>query len=539
MLAELREIVGEANVWTDDDRIAENSRDIGPWRTLGAAIVLPASTAEVAAVLGVANRERRPVWTFSGGWNWGYGAAMGLDDGALILLLHRMNRIIEVDDELAYAVVEPGVTQDQLRTYLDEHHPGLWTDSTDSTPRGSVVGNALEHGVGYTPMCDHFGALCGIEAVLADGTVVHTGGSAPNASTRHTHRWGTGPSLDGLFGQSNLGVVTKAGIWLMPKPETHAMFIVEMDDAATLGDAVDAVRRLSLEGILRANVHIVNDVLFSAVLGPYPDDLLETGSTHLGPEARARLRDRYHIAPFSMVGGLYGTRAEVGIQRRALKRRLPNGARVRFVGGRRAKAIGPLTAIWRRFRPGRRVDRALRSLFGASAPKLRATSRVFDLVQGIPGEMVLGFAYFKTSHRPERDLDPARDGAGMIWSPCMLPMRGRDVQAVMELAEALYEAHGFDYANSFISINARTVMSLMQIWYRPDDPDESRRALDLQRALFEACRDAGYPQYRTGHSLHQAVLEDASGYLHAARAIKRALDPNDILAPGRYGLGER
>lgn len=536
VVSELADIVGEANVWTDPGRLDENSRDIGPWKTLGSAIVLPESTAEISAVLAVAHRERLPVWTFSGGWNWGYGAAMGLEDGALILLLRRMNRIIEVDEELAYAVVEPGVTQEQLRTYLDEHHPGLWTDSTDSTPKGSVVGNALEHGVGYTPMSDHFGALCGLEVVLADGTIMQTGGG-DGVATNHTHRWSTGPSLIGLFGQSNLGVVTKAGIWLMPKPDTHAMFIVEVDDLETLGAAMDTVRTLSLRGLLRGNVHAVNDVLFCAIVDRYPDDLVEPGTPYLTERARAVLRDRYRIAPFSIVGGLYGTTAEVRVQRRALREHMPDGARIRYVGPRLARVIQPLVAFWRRARRLGPVDGVLRALTGASSHKLQATLHVLDLLQGKPGETVLGFAYFKGPKRPAENLDPARDGAGMIWSPCVLPMRSSDVTALVEMAEDIFHEHGFDYANSFISVNARTVLSLMQIWYRPDDPDELQRALDLQRALFAACGEAGYPQYRTGHSLHAEVGEHAPGRLHAAQAIKRALDPHGILAPGRYGLG--
>ena len=109
------------------------------------------------------------------------------------------------------------------------------------------------------------------------------------------------------------------------------------------------------------------------------------------------------------------------------------------------------------------------------------------------------------------------------------------MRAVIDLARPLFRAHGLDYTNTFISINARTTMSLMPIFYRPDDGDEVKRALDLQRALFEACQRAGYPQYRTGHSLHEVIFDDAPGYHEALRAIKRALDPNGILAPGRYG----
>ena len=74
------------------------------------------------------------------------------------------------------------------------------------------MGNALERGVGLTPYADHFGHLCGLEVVLADGSIVHTGGGGgPRCKTWHTHKWGTGPYLEGLFSQSNLGIVTRAG----------------------------------------------------------------------------------------------------------------------------------------------------------------------------------------------------------------------------------------------------------------------------------------------------------------------------------------
>lgn len=537
LIAELEAIVGAEHLETDAGAIDDQSRDIGPWRTRGVAIVSPATAEEVAAVVRIANRESLPLWTFSGGWNWGYGAAMGIEDGALIMLLRRMNRILEVNRELAYAVVEPGVTQAQLRAYLDEHETGLWSDSTDSTPKGSVIGNALEHGVGYTPLCDHFGTLCGLEVVLADGTIVRSGGGAENDSTFHTHRWGTGPSIDGLMGQSNLGIVTKAGVWLMPKPEEHGLFLIEIDDEEHLPPAIDAIRELTLQGIVRANIHTVNDVLFSAILGPYPYDLLEPGATRLSDAGRAKLRERHNIAPLSLTGGLYGTAAQVAEQKERLDAALSPHGKLTFVSSRVGSFLPRVIDGWERLTPGGNFDRAMRRATGASLPKLRATAHIFGLLCGVPSELVLGFAYFKAEKpRPDVDLDPARDGAGMIWAPCKLPLRGRDMRAVIDLARPLFHAHGLDYTNTFISINARTTMSLMPIFFRPSDRDEVERALALQQALFDACQRAGYPQYRTGHSLHARLFVDAPGYHKAAKAIKNALDPKGILAPGRYGI---
>lgn len=159
-----------------------------------------------------------------------------------------------------------------------------------------MIGNALERGVGYTPYWDHFASLCGIEVVLPDGDIVSTGGGPPNSLSWNTYKWGSSPYLEGLFSQSNLGVVTKAGVWLMPRPERMCCFICEIEDDSRRAGAVDAIRRLALEGSLRSNVHMVNDVMFLAQMTQYPYGLLEA-RTNLSPDLRATPCDRGTESP--------------------------------------------------------------------------------------------------------------------------------------------------------------------------------------------------------------------------------------------------
>src|SRR5262245_32887854 len=118
VIARLRAIVGDANVLASAADVQRHSVDIGLFDTRGVAVVLPSTADEVSRIVRVAASARLPVWTFSKGKNWGYGAKMASENGALILLLDRMNRIIEVNEELAYAVVEPGVTYGQLNDHL-------------------------------------------------------------------------------------------------------------------------------------------------------------------------------------------------------------------------------------------------------------------------------------------------------------------------------------------------------------------------------------------------------------------------------------
>ena len=150
-MVEMRAAVGSDNVLLESEALARYSCDTIPWQRTCSAVVYPSSRDEVCAIVKIAAQHQLPLWTFSKGKNWGYGASMAAQNGAVILPLERMNRILEVNKDLAYAVIEPGVTYKQLADHLKSRAIKLWADCTDSTPEGSVLGNALDHGLGHTP----------------------------------------------------------------------------------------------------------------------------------------------------------------------------------------------------------------------------------------------------------------------------------------------------------------------------------------------------------------------------------------------------
>ena len=87
---------------------------------------------------------------------------------------------------------------------------------------GSVIGNTLDHGVTYMPYGVDMGMQCGMEVVLADGELMRTGmGAMAGNRAWHVYKRGLGPTPDQLFMQSNFGIVTKMGVWLMPYPEVY------------------------------------------------------------------------------------------------------------------------------------------------------------------------------------------------------------------------------------------------------------------------------------------------------------------------------
>src|SRR5580704_1648892 len=242
-LLEWAHTVGPENVITDGSslRAAETGTFATDQRI--PAIVRPADREQVQQCLRIANRWQTPVYPISSGKNWGYGSRVPASDGCVLLDLGRMNRIVDFSEELGYVTVEPGVTQAQLYSFLQERKSGLWMDATGASPLCSLIGNAVERGFGHTPYGDHFGHSCGLEVVLPDGSVIETGFARfPSAQAAPLYRWGVGPALDGLFSQSNLGIVTRMTIWLMPAPEYFQAYYFRTESHEGLAALVDALR---------------------------------------------------------------------------------------------------------------------------------------------------------------------------------------------------------------------------------------------------------------------------------------------------------
>jgi 4-cresol dehydrogenase (hydroxylating) len=335
-LARFAAIVGLDHVVTARTALEAVSQATVPDTRMPAAIVYPATVEEVARIVEVAASLSVPLWPCSKGRNWGYGSAAPFREGSVLLHLERLARIIEVNEELAYAVIEPGVTYRMLRDHLSRHHPDLWCDCTDGPPDGSVIGNALERGLGVTAYCDHFATLCGLEVVLGDGSIVRTGGGDPaRCPTWHTHKWGLGPYLEGLFSQSGFGVVTRAGVWLMRKPQRSVSFAFDLAREERLPELIDMLRELQLDGVVAPRAHVVNDIVALAVVSQYPRDLV--GRVSRLPEDLVQdMTSRFGIPRWGLGGVIHGRREHVAASLKALRRALRGLGRLTVITDGRA-----------------------------------------------------------------------------------------------------------------------------------------------------------------------------------------------------------
>ncbi len=502
-------------------------------------IVRPDNAGEVASVVKYADKNGLKVWAYSTGRNWGYGTTQSLDEDSIVLLLDRMNRIIEVNEEMAYAVLEPGVTQEQLNNYLKQNNIKLWMDCTDSTPKGSVIGNALERGVGYTPYGDHFGQLCGMDVVMANGDAVQMGGCQPGCHTFHTHKWGTGPFLDGVFSQSNLGVVTKAGIWLMPEPEEFNFMAVELKNEQDLPRLINHVRELALAGTI-GNVHCFNPFLLLSARIQYPFDR-RGDRTHLNDEDIRQLAKENHIAPYSVVCGIYGTKEEAAAHRKQVKKKLGSYCRLLFATDRRIAFVGKLCDFLLSKKPPYPLHHKVvawltrKFIYPGSPHALSLVPRVAGYHKGIPDEFVVSAAYFKRRGPRPESIDPIRDDCGLLWLAPILPASSDHVEKLMSAIKPIYDKHGFEFPLSIIMLNPRTLIFALPMFFDKSDPSECQRVKELYEEVITTTSDMGYQQYRTGTMYMDRILDQNPGHRDLVRSLKSTLDPNNTLAPGKYG----
>jgi 4-cresol dehydrogenase (hydroxylating) flavoprotein subunit len=486
------------------------------------ALVRPGSRTELQACLAIARRFSIAIYPISSGKNWGYGSRVPVTDGSVVVDLSRMNRILDFNEEMGWVTVEPGVTQQQLFEFLAVKKSRLWLDATGSTPDSSIVGNTMERGFGHTPYGDHAANVCALEVVLPDGEVLETGMARFKGSqSAEVYRWGLGPALDGLFTQSNLGIVTRMTVWLMPAPEYFQAFFFRCDDAGGLPGIVDSLRPLRMNGTLRSAIHIANDYKVIAGIRQYP--WLEAGNrTPLLPETMQLLRTQMKFGAWNGSGGLYGTRAQVAEARRLLRQSLKGRiTKIQFLDDRvlsfaaRFSHTFGLLSRWD-------ISRAL-----------QLVRPVFGLMKGIPTDQPLASTYWRKKMPPPAQMDPDRDKCGLIWCAPVAPAQGQHAQTLAKIASRVLLGHGFEPMLSVTLITERALICIISLSYDREVAGEDDRARTCYEELQAELDQAGYPPYRLG--IQSMKLAAGSGaWPRVIEAIRHSVDPGGILAPGRY-----
>ncbi|MFX1454955.1 MAG: FAD-binding oxidoreductase [Promethearchaeota archaeon] len=218
------------------------------------AVIMPNSAEEVQEIVKLANKYKIPIVPWVSGIN--FGSLATPRKGGIVVDLRRLNRVLEVNEDDMYAVVEGGITWADLQGFLEKHHPNLRAGVTWSPPGTGVVPSCLCYGMFDLGMIGGSGAefLNGLEAVLGSGELVKIGSCS---LSKHWYGRQPLPDLAGLFigWEGTTGIVTKAAIKLWPRlpfNETFTAVTMKVDHG------IPVMLELAKAGLGITDIVIVN-----------------------------------------------------------------------------------------------------------------------------------------------------------------------------------------------------------------------------------------------------------------------------------------
>lgn len=320
--------------------------------------------------------------------------------------------------------------------------------------------------MGFIPSGIHHKHIAGLEVVLANGDVVRTGQWAMTSSpSAHLTSYNFGPDVDGLFLQSNLGIVTKLGIHMTPQPQAYMACTFDMpefDDIETITDVFGAMRR---NGTLPTLTYVFSLVEWSALFAPRHKYWDQEGPI---PEWRLKeIQKELDTGRWTVKWGFYGAPGTIEAQYKEIQRIVSKEAPT----GRLRNAVftgGPNNEL----------------LEAASVPDPYGGTFV-----GVPSMFSIPMVNY---YGPK---DGSGVGAHGAYSP-IIPLDGKTVKAWVNVARKIYEDHGLDLLCDYFMADRHAVFVCM-LCFDKTRPEQRQAVNDIFNKLFEEGTKMGFSKYRS------------------------------------------
>jgi 4-cresol dehydrogenase (hydroxylating) len=333
--------------------------------------------------------------------------------------------------------------------------------------------------------------------------------------------------LDGLFFQGNFGIVTSACFRLIPRRPKEVALSIALRDVRFLGEFIDQLARLKRDALLTSVTHIANKARTRSTLAYGVTRYLEAQCGYT-PEAALAEADKAIslVAPdeWASLAAVTGNAGQVRAAIREIRQRLGRIARVMVI-------TDTLLDV------GYAITHALRFIpfARANAAAIHSIRPLHALALGIPTDAPIDNLLWKYGRTdlPAKNLDDS--SCGLLFVNPALPLNGEAVVAVINDLQAVAERHGHML---YVTLNIETSTSMVAVINllfdrsRPDEVECAHRCAD---AMLACIRQHGLEPYRARADMMSDIVED-NEYWRTIRRLKDVLDPNNIIAPGRYNL---
>jgi len=281
----LRDILGDDAVLTDEDNLRLYSADLYAPGELASAVIRPASIEQLSAAIREVAAAGLDLLPRGGGLTY-VGGYVSRTAGAVVVDLKRMNRIVEINEQDMLITVEAGVTWKQIYDALKPRGLRLPFFGTFSG-RGATVGGGMSNGALFLGTARYGTAaeiVLGMQVVLADGSVLHTGQSAIMTAERSFTRT-FGPDTTGLFTHDAgaLGIKAQLTLRMIHAPAHTDYLSFGFADRASAIEAICEIGRRELA----EDAYVMDPDKTRQALAA-PSDLIKDGKTLMKVVAQER-----------------------------------------------------------------------------------------------------------------------------------------------------------------------------------------------------------------------------------------------------------
>lgn len=465
-------------------------------------IVFPRSEDEVLQIILLSRKYSISLYPISKGHNYGLGSRLPVEDDHVIVDLSQMNQILYFDAELGVLQIEPGVSQEEAANYLHKINADFVLNVTGSTASSSLMGNALERGVG------HYGSrvseIINFDVILGNGDRISTGLSLPHKNRSfYSYAGGLGPDLKGLFFQSNFGIATRMTIRLLPKVQCVALITLENKSTVLLETFIDQLRLAKLRNLLPENLHISNKNRRLSVVTP-----LVAKDQNISMEKAAKIAHQRIQSDWAATVSLRGDRHVLEAQIKSISQFTKESANISIL-----------------FDPKMNEE---------PDPFLRAIKGTIGHSLGIPSSDALYSLGYESGTLLNCPLE--HSDIGTLFIIPVLPFRSRDFLKMVNCVIEQFKQYQFEPYMTFNLIDQINLEGVINLVFSKTDKNSSTRAHACINELTIKFEQLGYPPLRLSIFQKSTFLAEEIHKNQIKKQLKHIFDPDNIIAIGKYML---
>lgn len=458
-------------------------------------IVYPKNQEHIVVIVKAAKVSSISYHCVSLGKNWGFGDKLSVSgDPSVLIDLHLLNSIDHFDKQSGLITVGPGVSLGMMRAFLQEQGGQFMAPVLGTPDIASVLGNLLDRGHSITPLQNRVDSLVGLEAVLPSGEVYTS-----YAEEAPFYPDGMGASLDGLFVQSSLGIVTKATLQLVPHMEQVKGIFIDIHSSSELEKAFNALQKLQC-------TFFGQPIVYRFV----PRDYLRRHAEHI----------KEGSFPFGMLMvAVGGNKALVNVIMHATKKAFFSYEYV----SHEKKKLNALYTFLLSFKQVKFVQSLLNKI---------SIYRFF--LRSSSGELITSDYIYASFGVDSRISYEKHEKLGILMFQGVLPHKGEKITAFLREVEIVCQDNAIENACSISSNTAASSFVSFPLLFQKQDISEKEKMFSVYIALCKALRNSeGYvPRLPISHMyLFKEWYPAKSSFL---KKIKEAIDPELLFAKGRY-----